>query len=109
MQNKIQDGTRILYTNPAAPGSAPLPGGSLVLVGEVAAVTSCDCLGGETVSAEVEGVFELASDGAAIAQGVSVYMDASGKLTATVGGDYVGKAWAAAAAGATTAQVNLNF
>lgn len=105
MQNKIQDGYSILYTNA---GAEAVMGGSLVVIGELVAIASTDIAPGASGACDVSGVFELAKDSAAIAQGASVYLDASGKVTATVGDTPAGKCWADAPAAAQTANIKIN-
>lgn len=64
----------------------------------------------EEIALTVSGVFEFATDGAAITQGALVYLKSDGKVSATKGSNtLIGVAWeAAAATSGATVLVNIN-
>lgn len=74
MQNYIQDGKTIDYTN----GGTAISSGDVVVVGQIIGVAVGDIANGETGVLAIEGVFDLPKvDAAVIAQGESVIWDAS--------------------------------
>lgn len=64
----------------------------------------------EEIALTVSGVFEFATDGAAITQGALVYLKSDGKVSATKGSNtLIGVAWEAAeATSGATVLVNIN-
>lgn len=92
------------------PATRTIKSGDVVVMTDTVGVALVDGANGDTIAVRVEGVFELpkAAD-AAIEQGQVVYWD--GTAIAGVEGEgntYAGRAYVAAAAADTTAQVKLN-
>lgn len=111
-QNSIQDGDILTYTVPSA---TTIASGAGVLIGGLFGV----CLNGGTTGEKVDicltGVFELpkntgASPSTAITLGGPVYWDNTAKKVTGVATDntLIGRGWAAAANGDTTALVRLS-
>ena len=119
MQNMVQDGRSIGFVNT---GEAVIPGGSLLVIGEMAGVPYADIAPGALGNVAGEGVFRLPKLDEAVSQGARLYVDpATGTLTVEAttttgaGGSAVttanipaGVAWKAAAAGDATADVKIN-
>ena len=113
--NKIQRGKRIEIQ-----AGADIKSGDLVLVEDLAVVALVDIAMGGIGNCAVDEVWELsAKAGEAIAQGAKLYWDADGDpqggtagtgcITATAtGNQYIGIAWADAAADSATVRVKLN-
>ncbi|EGJ50243.1 DUF2190 family protein [Desulfocurvibacter africanus] len=102
-------------TMPYTPSGADVANGAAVLVGDMLGVATALIPDGETGDLVVVGVHELpktTGTGHAIAQGDTVYWDATaGKITYTddsAANKAVGKAWAAAGDSAATVLVKLN-
>lgn len=93
------------------PATQTTASGDLVVMEDTVGVALTDAAVGDTIAVRVEGVFELPKAAGAIAQGQAVYWDGTG-ITATApaegAGTYAGKAYIAAAADDTVAQVALN-
>jgi predicted RecA/RadA family phage recombinase len=109
MQNKVNQGLTIKYTNTAA---ETVKGGTPVVVGSVVGIAVVDIPQNETQVLEAEGVFELEKANVAVTQGAKVYLAAGKITTATVTGEipnpYVGVAWLAAAAADPYIWVKIN-
>ena len=115
-KNFIQEGKRIEIT---ASGAA-ISSGDLVLVNDLAVVALVDIADGDSGNAAPEGVWELSGKAAeAVNQGDKLYWDADGDpLVGTAGtgcitatptdNQYIGIAWAAAAADVGTVPTKLN-
>jgi len=107
--NAQQSGHTIQVTAPTGGYTA----GQLIELVDMVAVVEDTLAAGEVGIAHTTGVFNLTKPAAAASgftQGDSVYLTSTGAINATPTGDqYVGKAWAAAATGATTVPVNINF
>jgi len=113
MQNYIQDGKTIDYTN----GGSAISSGDVVVVGKIIGVAVGDIANGETGVLAIEGVFDLPKvDAAVIAQGKNVIWDASAgafddNAATPATGDVSGCCIAMEALGATTSaniQVKIN-
>lgn len=112
MQNFVQDGSTIDYTN----GGSAISSGDVVVVGQSIGIAVGDIANGETGVLSIEGVYDVAKVSAAvIAQGESVIWDASASAfddnaatpaTGDVSGCCV--AMEAAGNGVTTISVKLN-
>jgi predicted RecA/RadA family phage recombinase len=116
MQNEIQPGNRITWTN--GTGSA-VAAGAVVVLGALICIACVDIANGATGELATEGVFELPkvadTSGHAIAQGEAVVFDVStGKIdlgaAVAASGDIVGGgiAWEAVLTAATTVKVKIN-
>ena len=105
MQNFNRKGQTLTWRNTTG---ADVKGGDLVIIGDVVGVATVDITQDALGAVAMEGVFRLPKDSAAIAVGQRVYVDGSGKVTATAGGSPAGVAWADAAAAETVALVKIN-
>lgn len=106
MKNFVQKGDNMEVVTP----SGGYTSGQIVVVGALAGVCAGTTLEGETAIVALEGVFTVPKVASgAIAQGVKIYVAASGgSATATVGSNiFLGYAWKAAADGDTTIQARL--
>jgi len=105
--NHVQTGDVLDYTN--ATGS-DISSGDVVIVGTLAGVALVDIADGDSGSVAVKEVWSLPKKAdEAIAQGVAVYLDSNGDITATATDNtFAGHAFAAAAASDTTIDVLLN-
>lgn len=104
MQNEVSIGRAIDYTP-----ESDVAAGSLIILSGMVAVAATDIPAGELGAAQAVGVFELAKASGAIGQGDPVYVDSSGKITATASATFAGVAWRAAAAADATVDVCINF
>jgi predicted RecA/RadA family phage recombinase len=105
-KNFIQPGNVIDYTAGAA-----LASGAVVLIGARIGVLLSALANGETGPAQMTGVFEIAKLSTdAMTKGALLYWDnTNSRLTLTSAGNTLaGYAWAAAGAGTTTVQCNIN-
>src|SRR5690606_35118552 len=76
MKNFVQPGNRI-----TVPAPAPVKGGEVVIIGELAGIAFGDAAAGEPVDLALNGVFDLPKVAAdAITVGDAVYYDATAKL-----------------------------
>ena len=101
-----RNGKRLDYvcTDLVAPGDVIKLAGGLVGVAEAGGAQ------GDLIALTMEGVFEFATDAAAITQGAPVYLKADGKVSATKATNtFIGVAWSAGAATAgATVLVKIN-
>lgn len=105
MKNFVQDGNTIDYK---VSGKA-VKSGAVCMIEDVAAVAVTDGAVGETIAMHVTGVYELPKGAGAIKQGQKVYVNADSAIVATeTDNKYVGCAWEAAAASASTVLVKIN-
>ncbi len=104
MQNMNRRGQTLTWRNTTG---ALVKGGDLVIIGDVVGVAAVDITDGALGALQMEGVFRLPKDGAAVAVGARVYVDAGG-VTATPGQNPAGVAWADAAASDSLALVKIN-
>ncbi len=105
-QNHVQKGAVMPWTNGTG---AAVSSGDPVAVGDMVGVALGDIADGASGQLAVSEVFTLPKLAAgAIAQGASVYLSAAGEISTTNTDTPAGKAFAAAADGATTIQVLLN-
>jgi len=106
MKNFVQKGKELSVVLTSAASA-----GDVLVVGRVVAVAAQSGGIGDTVEAWDDGVYDLAKDGNAYAQGDKVYWDATAKQvtnTANSGANLVaGSAWLAALAGDLTVRVKL--
>ncbi len=113
MQNLIQNGNRITWTN--GTGTAVAAGDPVVVVGQIG-VACVDIAAGASGALAMTGVYELPKTaGAAIAQGEAALFDISAAafvpaVTVAAAGDISGAcvAWEAAASASTVVQVKIN-
>lgn len=104
MRNYIQPGHVMDYQSAAAVKS-----GELLHAGELFVVAVTDIPAGGVGACAISGVVRLPKDNAAIAQGVKVYANTAGKITATAtDNELAGIAFAPATAEAATVDVLLN-
>lgn len=106
MKNFVQEGDRLNHT-----AAADISSGTCVAVGDRVGVACTDIANGASGVLAMEGVFNLPKTSTdTIAQGVKVYLDVSaGEITTTATDNILaGYAFAAAANGATTVDVNIN-
>ena len=106
MKNYVQDGKTITHTPTAAVAS-----GGAVLITALLAVAVAAVAANEAGEFTTEGVYELPKATADdVTIGAQLYWDDSAKNITTVVGTNkpAGKAWAAAANGATTVMVKIN-
>lgn len=115
MDNMIQDGKRMTYTN--ATGSA-IAAGTPIAIGSVIGVTCVDIANAATGAVALEGVFTLpktaGSSGHAIAQGDIMLFDISEgefdiKSATDAAGDILGGAIAVTAAATTATTVDVKL
>ena len=105
MGRLIQNGGCFDYTNAT---QNTIKSGDPVVVGSIVGVAVRAIPAGETGALSVEGIYEFAKDNAAITLGAAVYINSSGKATATsTSATQAGYAVKAAAAGDATVQVIL--
>ena len=104
MQNKINEGRTIKYTND---GSTYIKGGALVVVGDIVGVATTDISAGARGILDTEGVFEVPKASISIPQGSEVRMS-DNAVTIALTGVVAGKAWSSAAAGDPTVRVKIN-
>lgn len=109
MNNKIQNGQYLSYTNTAG---TPIEGGSIVVLDPTGkafvAVATKHIPAGGTGIVDTEGVYKFPKASGAISLGAAVFIDASGTVS-TAGDVYVGRAFADAAAPSPTCLVRINF
>lgn len=105
MKNYKQRGECLTLTAPRAVAS-----GGGALIGAIFGVAKIAIASGVRGPFEVDGVFDLPKDGAAIAEGAKVYWDNTNfRVTATASGNtLIGAATVARLAGDATATVRLN-
>jgi len=106
MMNKVQ-GSRLMQYKAAE----AVTGGQLVALGAESpfvAVAVTDIAVGQIGIVDPDGVFVLPKGAGALAQGQALYLGADGKVSATAGDTYVGRAFRAAASGDTAVEVILN-
>lgn len=103
----VQEGKNLDYTNST---SSPIPAGTLVILGAIAAIAATTIAPGETGAVATEGVFSFEKDNAAVTEGAKVYYSAANdNVTATAADNtYIGIAIAAAEASDTAVSVKLN-
>ena len=91
--------------------SADQTSGDLIAVGDLVGVVMEDVASGDTGMLLIGGVVEVGMEAELIAQGVSLYLNATnGTVTTTKSTNkFVGYAWIGAAATETKAQVKLLF
>jgi predicted RecA/RadA family phage recombinase len=107
MKNYIQNGAMIAVTAPAD----GVTSGDGVLVGNLFGIASTTTSGGDAVTIQMEGVFDLLKLGTdTIGQGQAVYWDAANRrVTETASGNcLIGAATEAAGNGASVVRVRLN-
>ncbi len=94
-------------TTEAVTANVPIVVGTVIGIPNVTLPTNAN---GNLVTLECEGVFEIAKKASeAIAQGVAVYLDTNGDITATsTSNTLAGVAWSAATADDTTIMVKIN-
>lgn len=105
MKNKIKDGKSTQFT-----AGADVASGAPVVIGNSIGIAVTDVANGKVGEADLEGVFELASDtGTAYAQGDELFWDVgNSRLTKTGTGNILaGEAESAKESAATTARVKL--
>lgn len=74
MQNYIQQGSTILWTN----GGSAVSSGDVVIVGDLVGIAATDIAGSASGTVYIEGVFEVACNSAdVITQGMKLVWDAS--------------------------------
>lgn len=107
MKNQICEGKVLDYTV----ADTAVKSGDIVIVEDMAGVAVTDGEVDETIAVNVEGVYSLPKNGAAIPQGKKVYYNATDKniVAAATGNTFIGYAWNAATAGDKTINVKLSF
>lgn len=107
--NLVSDGHTIQVTTPTGGYTS----GQLVELVDMVGISFDAYAAGAAATLLVDGVFTLTKAAAAdsgFSQGDSVYLTSTGLVNATATGDqYVGKAWAAAATGATSVRCRINW
>lgn len=108
MKNFVQPGNRV-----TVPAPAPVKGGDVVIIGQLAGIAFGDAVADEPVDLALSGVFDLPKVAAdAITVGDAVYYDAAAKLVTgdDAGGSNprIGHAVAVADAGSATVRVRIH-
>lgn len=85
-------------------------GDVIKLASGIVGIAEVDGIQNELIALTVSGVFEFATDGAAITQGALVYLKSDGKVSATKGSNtLIGVAWSSAeATSGATVLVKIN-
>lgn len=108
MKNFIEDGKTINYTVV----DAPIKGGDVRMIGDVAAIAVTDGEVGDTIAMYVSGVYELPKVSGVITQGQKVYVNVTEGVTAiagtATGNKFAGWAWETSTAAAITVLVKLH-
>ncbi len=105
-KNFVTDGKSMQWANNT---EKDVLSGDIAVVEDTVGVAVVDILVGETGTVALEGVWELPAVNSAIAQGKTLYVGDSGKLTATKGANskYAGVCFYPKDAGGTTVTVKL--
>lgn len=103
--NYVQTGEIIQYTNETG---STITADTPIAIGDMVGVALLDIADDETGSVGLSGVWELPKEAEIIAQGAKVYLNSSGKITATsTANTFAGIMFEAAASGDATCYVKL--
>ena len=103
--NYVQTGEIIQYTNETG---STITADTPIAIGDMVGVALLDIADDETGSVGLSGVWELPKEAETIAQGAKVYLNSSGKITATsTANTFAGIMFEAAASGDATCYVKL--
>lgn len=104
MAQYIEAGKKFNYT---ATGNVAYH--AVVIAGDLIGVATKAGVSGDVIACDAEGVFAIEKAEEAITQGSKVYLNSSGKITATASTNtYAGIAWEAAAEADATCLVKIN-